>query len=419
MQDWFVDAKLGIFIHWGIYSVKGVRESWSFFNGQISHDDYMAQLSGFTADKYDPQYWADLFARAGARYAVLTTKHHDGVALWPTAQNDLNVVEKTPAARDLVAPFCDALREKNLKVGLYFSHLDWNHDDYGQRFNDEPHASKSWPDAEKNEGWQRFLAFQRAQLQELSTRYHPDLLWFDGDWVPDEPFWNMKQLREQLHRWNPQGVILNARMHGYGDYKTPEQGVPIARPEGAWEFCVTMNDNWGWQPQDNNYKSTRQIVRLFCECIGMGGNLLLDIGPRADGTIPPEQIERLEQLGDWTKKHSEAIYDTQAGISSAHFLGSSTLSKDRKTLYLFFFDIPRDEIAVKGVRNKVLSATVVGSNEELAFRKIGGAEWANVPGVLWIEVPHRVLDANATVIKLELDGELDLYDGAGQAISVN
>ena len=162
-MQWFEDAKLGIFIHWGIYAVKGVSESWSFYNGRLSYDEYMEQLAGFTADKYDPELWAELIRESGARYAVLTSKHHDGVALWDTKYSDLNVVKKTPAGRDLIAPFVKALRKNGLKVGLYFSHLDWSHSDY-------PHFTRKEKryDPDKDEQrWQRFLKFQRGQIKEI------------------------------------------------------------------------------------------------------------------------------------------------------------------------------------------------------------------------------------------------------------
>ena len=419
MQPWFPEAKLGIFIHWGIYAVNGIPESWSFFNEQIPYPDYMKQCDGFTAANYDPQAWADLFARAGARYAVLTTKHHDGVALWDTQQSDLSVVEKTPAGRDLITPFCDALRAQDLKVGLYFSHLDWSHPDYAPG---APGVTKSanrmWPDGPADARWQRFLAFQRGQLQELCEQFRPDLLWFDGDWTPGREWWDFPATREMLDTWAPQAVV-NSRLGDQGDYATPEQGVPIAPPSGPWEFCVTMNDSWGWQPRDTNYKSVRQIVRMLAECIGMGGNLLLDIGPMADGTIPPEQVERLEALGEWTSRHAEAIYPTEAGLPAGHLYGASTLSRDRTTLYAFLFDRPWDEFAIKGIRNDVKRVSVVGSGAELSFRKIGGASWAGIPGVLWAEVPESALDPNGTVLKIELDGPLDLYTGAGHAIESN
>jgi alpha-L-fucosidase len=162
MQSWFPQAKLGIFIHWGIYAVKGIPESWSFYNRQISYEDYMAQCDGFTAKNYDPQAWADLFKRSGAQYAVLTTKHHDGVALWDTQQNDLSVVKKTPAARDLIGPYADALREQGLKVGFYFSHLDWSHPDYSavppeNRHPDTEKPDGKWTLAPDSPQWQNFL----------------------------------------------------------------------------------------------------------------------------------------------------------------------------------------------------------------------------------------------------------------------
>jgi alpha-L-fucosidase len=426
MQPWFPQAKLGIFLHWGIYSVNGIPESWSFFNGQISYEDYMKQCEGFGAEKYDPQAWADLFKRAGANYAVLTTKHHDGVALWDTQQNDLSVVKQTPAARDLIAPYAQALRDQGLKVGFYYSHLDWSHPDYAP-LPPEQRTSKTlngeifnqWPDGPDSPQWQNFLKFHRGQLEELCTQFGDvDLLWFDGDWTPGDEWWKMGELRDQLHAWQP-NVILNSRMHGHGDYKTPEQGIPIQRPEGPWEFCVTVNDSWGYQVQDTNHKSVRQIVRMFAECIGMGGNLLLDIGPFADGSLQPEQVERLEGLGDWIRKHEEAVYPTGAGLPHGHFYGASTLSADKSTLYLFIFDRPWDQVAVKGIRNNVKRVSVVGSGHEVKHEKIGGAAWMDIPGMLWIDVPESEFDRNATVLKVELDGPLDLYTGAGQAIESN
>jgi len=427
MQPWFPDAKLGIFIHYGIYAVKGIPESWSFYNDQISHADYMAQLEGFTASKYDPEAWAELFERVGARYAVLTTKHHDGVALWDTHANDLSVVQKTPAKRDLIRPYVEALRRHNLKVGLYYSHLDWTHPDYAtvlppwERDNPVDTARRFCPfnspsdRVEKPERWENFLRFHRKQLEELCTEFGQiDLLWFDGDWERSPEQFRMKELRDQLHAWQPE-VILNSRMLGYGDYATPEQGVPMRAPSGPWEFCVTINDSWGYQAQDHNHKSVRQLVRMFAETVGMGGNMLLDIGPYEDGSLQPEQVERLEGLGDWNRKHSEALFGTVAGLPPGHFYGASTLTKDLQTLYLFFFDRPIDQIAVKGIRNEIRRATVVGSGRELSHRKIGGAAWEGIPGVLWVDVPGEVVDENATVVKLELDGPLDLYEGAGRS----
>lgn len=427
MHDWFLDAKLGIFIHWGIYSAGDWSESWAFFNNEVPHDTYMAQAAAFTAANYDPDQWAELFDAAGAKYAVLTTKHHDGFALWDTKLSPLNAKEGSPAGRDLIGPYCDALRKRGLNVGLYFSHLDWSHPDYATILPKGPqpheHSTKhgnrfGYPQgAENPEAWERFLAFHRGQLKELCTRYSPDLLWFDGDWERDADQWRFRELRDQLLSWAP-GVILNSRMGSYGDYGTPEQAIPISRPNGAWEFCVTLNDSWGYRKHDHNHKSVRQCIQMLAECAGMGGNLLLDVGPMNDGSILPEQADVLRGLGRWAKKHAEALYGTRAGLPHGHFYGPSTLSKSGDTLFLTTFDRPRGAVAVKGIRNKIKRASIVGG-PEVKQQAIGGAPWANLPGVLWIDVPEEHLDPEATVIKLELEGPLDLYTGAGDAVTFN
>jgi len=402
-MQWFADAKLGIFIHWGIYAVNGIDESWSFYNGYITYDDYMKQLGGFTASKYDPAAWAKLIKQSGARYAVLSSKHHDGVALWDTKQNDLSVVKKTPAARDLVTPFCDALRKQDLKVGLYYSHLDWSHPDY-------PHFTRTEKRYEKDPvRWERFLKFQRAQIEEMATAFRPDLLWFDGDWDYSAEEWRAKEMREQISRWLP-GCIVNSRINGYGDYDTPEQGVPITRPRSRWwELCMTMNDSWGYQGNDTNYKTPNQIIRIFVDCISMGGNLLLDIGPKEDGTIAPEQVNTLRELGRWTGKHKDAIHGTVAGIPKDYFYGPTALSKDSTILYVYLVDQPVGPVLIKGLKNKVNSVWVVGNGTKLNTKVMMKAWWSQIPGLVYIDVPGRVLDPQVTVLALRLDGPVDLY----------
>ncbi|MFF4353501.1 alpha-L-fucosidase [Streptomyces sp. NPDC001530] len=418
MQPWFTDAKLGIFIHYGIYAVDGWAESWSFYTGEVSHERYMKQLDGFTASHYDPQAWAELFARAGAQYAVLTTKHHDGVALWDTAHGDLNVVRHTPAGRDLVAGFTDALRKRGLKVGLYYSHSDWNHPDYPSirhvEPGDEPPSpySHAEPGKEDPAAWERYLAYRDGQVGELVTRFHPDLLWFDGEWERTEEQWRMRELAELILAGNPD-TVLNARMLSHGDYATPEQGVPLQAPDGPWELCLTVNDSWGYRPKDRDFKSVRQLVRYFTETIGMGGNLLLGVGPREDGTIPEEQVARVEGLGAWIRKHADAVYGTVGGLPAGHHYGPSTLSADRRTLYLMCFDVPRESVSIRGLRNPVRRVTVLGTGTELGHHITGGLD--TVPGVTWIDAPAAAdLDEYATVLAVELDGELDLYRGAGR-----
>ena len=410
---WFKDAKLGIFIHWGIYAVNGIDESWSFYNGYISYADYMKQLNGFTAANYHPDQWAKLIKESGAKYTVLTTKHHDGVALWDTQCSDLSVVKKAPAARDLVAPFVKAARKEGLKVGLYYSLLDWSNPDYPNWTRTKQRYTND------SVRWNRFVKFDFCQLEELSKKFHPDLFWFDGDWEQSAEKWHAKELAADLRKYN-KNVILNSRIQGYGDYETPEQGLPVTKPDSKyWELCMTMNDSWGYQPNDTNYKSANQIIRMLVECISMGGNLLLDIGPKADGTIPQEQVDILKELGRWTSKHREAIYGTRAGIPPEHFYGPTALSKSGDILYLYLPYKPVGPLMIKGLKNKINRIWVVGNGTKLNWKVIGKQYWSNVPGIVYIDVPERVLDPQVTVIAVLLSGKIDLYREKGQAIENN
>ncbi|RPF37731.1 alpha-L-fucosidase [Streptomyces sp. TLI_185] len=413
MQPWFTDAKLGIFVHWGIYAVDGVQESWSFYDDIVPHDRYMSQLERFTGAKYDPKAWADLFARAGAKYAVLTSRHHDGVALWDTEYGDLNL------GKDYLGPYAEALREKDLKVGFYYSHSDWNHPDYAStrkpgrppELEDNRYSEVAAED-EDLDAWERFIAYRDGQIRELASRYRPDLMWFDGEWDRSEEQWRIPELAALIRSYVPD-VVFNARMLSEGDYATPEQGAPIVPPDGPWELCLTINDSWGYQHQDHNHKSLAQLIRYFTETIGGGGNLLLDVGPMEDGTIPQPQVERLEGLGEWIRRHAEAVYGTVRGLPAGHHYGPSTLSADRRTLYLTLFDIPRAEIGVRGLATAVRKVTVLGTGTELGHRVVGGLH--DAVGVVWIDPPVEAdLDPYATVLAVELEGELELYRGSGR-----
>ncbi len=401
-MQWFEDAKLGIFIHWGIYSVNGIDESWSFFNQYLSYNDYMKQLSGFNASKYNPGDWAKLVKESGARYTVITTKHHDGVALWNSKCNTLNVVQQTPAKRDLISPFVNEIRKNGIKMGLYYSLLDWSHPDYPNKTKTEKRYVND------SVRWSRFVNFNFCQLKELSDNFHPDLYWFDGDWEQSAEAWKARELSEMLRQEN-RNVILNSRIQGYGDYSTPEQGLPLSRPQGRyWELCMTMNDSWGYQQNDNNYKTPNQIIRIFIDCIASGGNLLLDIGPRADGTIPDEQVNILKELGRWTSKHAEAIYGTRAGISPVYSYGPSTLSKTGDILYLFIPYKPIGPVMLKGIRNKINRIWVVGNGTKLNMDVKMKPYWSSVPGIVYFDLPDSVLDGQVTVVAVLLDGKLDL-----------
>ena len=408
-MQWFADAKLGIFIHWGIYSVNGIDESWSFYNKKISYADYMKQLKGFTASKYDPQAWADLIKETGARYAVITTKHHDGVALWPTKQNHFNVVDNTPAKRDVLKPFYKALDKNGIKRGAYFSLIDWSYPDYPGFLKD----SSRYIIADDPQRWKKFQYFFQSQIDEVNHLYKPDLWWFDGDWEHSADEWQAKKIKEEILSVNPDAII-NGRLQGYGDYETPEQNFPVSRPKyNWWELCMTTNNNWGYHPDDTNYKTPFEVISIFVDAVSNGGNLLLDIGPKADGTIPPEQVHILKELGKWNKKNGEAIFGTIPGLPQGHFYGPSTLSKDSTVLYLFLPGQTVGNIMLKGLINKINDIQIIGTSQHLKPKIVGKISWSPVSCLVFIEVPQKFKDTYMTVLKLQLDCKLKLYRGKG------
>ena len=390
-MDWFEDAKLGIFIHWGIYSVDGISESWSFFNNYINHDNYIKQLNGFTAKDYRPKEWAKLIKEAGAKYTVITTKHHDGISMWNTkADKAITTLQDAAAKQDVITPFVKAIQEEGLHTGLYYSLPDWSHPYYDVfTRNRKRYELKSEPSR-----WDNYVKYYQKQLTELSEQYKPELLWFDGDWEHSAEEWKAKETLNLLRKYNP-NIIINSRLNHHGDYDTPEQGIPVTRPDAKfWELCYTMNDSWGYQPFDKKYKSPNMIIRTLVDCISLGGNLLLDIGPKADGTIPEEQLNILKQLGRWTHKHAAAIYGTRAGIPFVNYGGKSALSKDGKTLYLYVYE-QKPELQLRGLVNHtaIKEVSVVGD----ASAKVNVK---SENGTVQVDLTKVNFDQDVTVIAL-------------------
>jgi len=312
MGHWFEMAGFGIFLHWGIYSAAGIEASWPFFHGEVAEKEYFQLASRFGAERFEPRAWARLFRSIGARYVVLTAKHHDGVALWPSQQDHaLRIADISPSGqrwKDLVGPFCEAMRAEGLRVGLYFSHADWRHPDYPSVRNHGAPASGanaanarfSYPAegvAEDEVRWERFLAFHRGQIRELCEWYRPDLLWFDGDWERSAGQWRMAELWGLIKKWLPDAVTNN-RLGGLGDYMTCEQKVPEPPPRGMWELAETLNHQWAWSPDNARLKTVEELMGILEKVDAMGGNLLLNIGPRADGTFDEVQAQRLREFGE-------------------------------------------------------------------------------------------------------------------------
>ncbi|HXJ33798.1 MAG TPA: alpha-L-fucosidase [Candidatus Eisenbacteria bacterium] len=410
---WFRGARLGLFVHWGHGSQRGWELSWPLVGGvknlhhcqDVPAEAYHANALTFAPRPGAARAWLAHAKRCGMRYAVLTTKHHDGFALWPTRTADFSIA-RTPYGGDLVREFADATREAGLKVGFYFSLCDWHHPDYPAFTDaDRPYRFGMAPrptDAQ----WRRFSGVLEGQIRELLTQYgRVDLLWFDGGWERSADAWRAHELVATIRELQP-GIVINDRLPGCGDYDTPEQLVPADPPGRTWETCLTMNESWAWNPDDTEYKSSRALVHTLCEIAGKGGNLLLNVGPRGDGSLAPEQDERLQAIGRWMQDYGEAILDTGAGLAPWQFYGPSTRRGTR--IYLHLLSRPYDTVTVRGLPiRRVRAATELRTGTALDFTTrcaiIDELFNPDPSGEVTIRVPEAMLDPLATVLALDVE----------------
>lgn len=411
MSHWFDEARFGMFVHWGHVSQRGSELSWPLVGGipdllphsadGVSVADYHATAETFCPDAGAPARWAEAAVDAGMGYSVLTTRHHDGFALWPSEHTDWTIA-RTRYGGDLVGEYVEASRAAGLRVGFYLSLSDWHHPDY-PAFTDEDRPYPKYL-ARRSATWDRYLDSLFGQLRELLTNYGPvDLLWFDGQWErrPDE--WRADELLALIRELRPDCLVTD-RLPGSTDVSTPEQAVPARPPDGRWETCLTMNRSWGWIPEDTDYKSSVRLVHTLCETAAKGGNLLLNVSPDGAGAIPPAQAERLAAVGDWMRRHGSAIRGATPGLEPWQFYGPSTTGADGRT-YLFVLARPYETVSVRGVPvADVKAVRHVASGEALAFDAVRTAEatiLGDPVGELVVTVPEELLDPFATVLAIE------------------
>ncbi len=324
--SWMMNDRFGLFIHFGLYAIPA-RGEWIRSWEKISNEQYQQYFDEFNPVDYDPVQWAKAAKKAGMKYAVMTAKHHDGFCLFDSKLTDYKATS-TKAGRDLIAEYVQAFRAEGLKVGLYYSLIDWHHPDY-PHFGDQFHPMKdneAYKDIAHN--FDRYLTYMHGQIKELCTNYGKiDVMWFDfsyGNMSGEK--WKAKALVEMIRTYQPE-VILDNRLEAEekttihtanptiysGDFTSPEQIIP---PEGIlddagnalpWETCLCMNDNWGYCGLDTNYKPTKLIIRKMVECCAKGGNVLLNVGPDAKGNFPQPCLEMMEQIGAWMQKNAESI----------------------------------------------------------------------------------------------------------------
>ncbi len=412
---WYRQAKFGMFIHWGPYSLASVEASWPIMvpkPGGITEAEYRALPKRFDPVKFDPHAFVDLARLAGQEYMVFTTKHHDGFCMFDSAYTDYKITN-TPYGKDIVAQLAKACDEDGMPLGLYYSPPDMHHPDF--RDTTKP-ASENWNGEPWRPEWPIYLQYMQLQLTELLTRYGPvALIWFDG--LHHQEKYDGARVLEMIHRLQP-ATLVNDRIGVDGDYETPEQFIPTAiptkgivltgidpkvseklkntvpRPEDfrLWETCMTINNTWAYNKNDHDYKSAQMLIRSLVEVASRGGNFLLNVGPQPDGQIQPEFQERLRAIGEWLTLNGDSIYGTTYGPIQG-LTGMRTTAKD-KSIYVHVFDWSAPTCEIPGFEGRVLSARLLADGRPLTFRQSEAK--------LQIDVPAQAPDPNVSVIALKL-----------------
>ncbi len=386
--DWFETSRYGMFIHWGPYAV-AARGEWVLNRERIPTDEYTERyVDHWKAEKYDPATWCQLAKEAGMGYIVLTTRHHDGFALWDSKASSFNAAQKGPK-RDLLVPYVAAARAAGLKVGFYYSPASWTHPDYpGAFFRDWP-SNTDWASEAARE---RFLKFYRDQLRELLTGYGPiDYLWFDGC-VPDL---DGDVTLKMVYELQP-AIVVNNRLGCPFDIECCEQAIKPGPVGQAWEACMTLNDNWGYHAGDRKWKTPQNVVEMLLTCAENAGNLLLNVGPRADGMIPDESVRILREAGAWLKKNRAAVTRSERHLLAVNGTAYPITARGNR-IYLHFMREPFGSFCWAEIQNKVLNARLLVDGRPISFRQEGGR--------LFLEnIPTPLPDALCTTIELELDG---------------
>lgn len=387
--EWFHEARYGMFIHWGPYA-QAARGEWAANRERIPRDEYVEKcVLPWKAQDYDPRAWVALAKEAGMKYVVLTTRHHDGFALFDSAADDFNAAKMGPG-RDLVAPFAEAVREAGLRLGFYYSPAAWYHPDYpGAFFRDWP-GEEDWRTPEHR---RRFIEYYRAQLRELMTRYgRVDVLWYDGC-IPRDI--DGAAANGEVRALQPD-ILITERNGEPWDIQICEQAIKPAGAGVAWEACMTLNGNWGYHAGDHDWKSPKAVIEMLLTTAAGAGNLLLNVGPRGDGTIPPESARILREAGTWLARNDEAIRNS--GRSPFTWSTSAIVTVKGSRVYLHLKHDPGGSFCWAELKNKVLGARFLAGGEAVAFRQEGARLFL---GPLRSPLP----DAPIATIELEVEGE--------------
>lgn len=395
--DWFEQARFGLFVHWGIYALLGHEDAeWVLFKSKLDRKEYNRLATKFTGENFDADQLVALAKQAGMGYVVLTTRHHDGFCLFDTKTTDFNSV-KTAARRDFIREFVEACRRADLKVGLYFSVMNWQQ----PAIYDSPEQDI--------ESWNKMVQETHDQVRELMTNYGKiDLLWYDGSVVPgiqdkgiQARYWRSRELNSMVKELQPD-ILINNRSGLPEDFDTPEQHVKPPQPGRRWEACMTLNQSWGYNIHDVNFKSPEEVIKCLVRCSRYNGNLLLNIGPRGDGSVPEESVKRLEKVGTWLKCNGEAIYGSErTPYTEANHVAGAITSKGNY-LYVHLTAFPGDSIVLDGV-GQVDDARLLGNDIHLSVSR-GAGNSAKISGLL-----EDMFSNGQVVIKLTLKNKPSHY----------
>lgn len=391
---WFHEARFGIFVHWGVYSIPA-RGEWVMHVERIPKEEYATLADQFNPERFNAGEWAAMARDAGAKYMVLTTRHHDGFCLFDSKVSDFTSV-KTAAKRDFVAEYVDACRRAGLKIGFYYSWVDWRFPGYFDR--------KKHP-----ESFAAMVNQAGAQIRELMTNYGKiDILWYDGHWIPDTreeelaALWNSREVNAMVRKLQPH-ILINNRSGLPEDLDTPEQHVTASGQGRAWESCMTIGDScgWGYIRHNPNLKTTAQLIQYLVTAASGEGNYLLNVGPRSDGTIQPEFVSRLEEIGRWLKTNGEATYGSRRAPFGGGILGL-TIAKDN-VVYVHVFRWPGRTACVPGVAGEVKGARLLATGQDLTTRLLPN-------GRLMVDgMPENPPDPHCSVVAIEFSGQPRRY----------
>jgi alpha-L-fucosidase len=370
-----------MFVHWGLYSILG-RHEWAMENEGISIAEYEPLAKQFQPTPNAARAWARLAREAGMRYIVMTSKHHEGFCQFDTKLTNYCAPKQGPG-RDLAKEYLDAARAEGLRVGFYYSLMDWHHPDGARCATDE--AAR-----------QRFVAYIHGQVRELLTNYGKlDVLWYDVAWPLDAAGWESERMNRMVFELQPD-IIVNNRNLLPGDFSTPEQETTPDREGHAWESCMTLNDSWGYHRADDNWKSAKTVIRNLVDCAGHGGNYLLNIGPKPDGSIPEESVQVLQTVGRWMQHNGESIYGSDScRVDSSAFAG---FTRKGNTLYMHVYFWPGATVALGGLQTRVKSAKLLASNRAVEFQQ-------DRFHVRFMGLPAEAPDQPVTTLAIECEGE--------------